>query len=64
MKTDALPNKVEVRRAKIRDIVDELAQLCDVGSHPDEIRDLLDEVMAFCEQASELLLLLLPARQY
>ncbi|KRZ02036.1 hypothetical protein T11_16224 [Trichinella zimbabwensis] len=55
MKTEALANKVAVRRVKRRVMVDYLTQLCEVGSHPDEIRELLDEVMAFCEQALELL---------
>ncbi|KRZ71082.1 hypothetical protein T10_8088 [Trichinella papuae] len=56
MKTEALANKVEVRRTKIPVMVDYLTQLCEVGSHPDEIRELLDEMMAFCEQTLELLL--------
>ncbi|KRZ65545.1 hypothetical protein T10_3999 [Trichinella papuae] len=54
MKTEALANKVEVQRMKIRVMADQLTQLCEGGSHRADIQEVLDEVMASCDKALEL----------
>ncbi|XP_003370008.1 conserved hypothetical protein [Trichinella spiralis] len=51
MKTKTVVHKVEVQWAKVHGMVDQLIQLCENASHPDDSRKLLEEVMAFRDTA-------------
>ncbi|KRZ48560.1 hypothetical protein T02_12534, partial [Trichinella nativa] len=51
MKAKTVVHKVEVQRAKLHGMVDQLIQLCENASHPDNIRKPLEEVMAFRDTA-------------
>ncbi|KRX55036.1 hypothetical protein T09_9890 [Trichinella sp. T9] len=51
MKAKTVVHKVEVQRAKLHGMVDQLIQLCENASHPDNIRKPLEEVMVFRDTA-------------
>ncbi|KRX74114.1 hypothetical protein T06_4362 [Trichinella sp. T6] len=53
MKAKTVVHKVEVQRAKLHGMVDQLIQLCENASHPDNIRKPLEEVMVFRDTALE-----------
>ncbi|KRZ82975.1 hypothetical protein T08_6217 [Trichinella sp. T8] len=53
MKAKTVVHKVEVQRAKLHGMVDQLIQLCENASHPDNIWRPLEEVMAFRDTALE-----------
>ncbi|KRY49296.1 Histone H2A [Trichinella britovi] len=47
MKAESIVSKIEVRRAKLHGMIDQLTSLCKDAAHPDDFRELLDDVMAF-----------------